>query len=98
LAALLLRAVAFFAAGFLRAVVFLRVARLAVDFLAADFLRAAGLRAVLFLRVARFAVDFLAPVRLRVAAAFFPAAERLAEVRFLAVLFFAIAMLCLPSI
>jgi hypothetical protein len=27
-----------------------------------------------------------------------PAAERLAEVRFLAVLFFAIAMLCLPSV
>jgi hypothetical protein len=35
---------------------------------------------------------------LRVAAAFLPAVERLAEVRFLAVPFFAIAMLCLPSV
>jgi hypothetical protein len=42
--------------------------------------------------------DRLAAVRFRVAAAFFPAVERLAAVRFFAVLFFAIAMLCLPSI
>jgi hypothetical protein len=79
LAAVLLRAVLFFAA-----VLFLAAGlRRAVLFFAVLFL-AAGLRAAVFRRAVDFlAADFLAVVfRLRVAAAFLPAVDRLATVRF----------------